>query len=266
MKLFNRRPSVRPSSTRVPARRSAAQLRVERLEDRTVPNATSVFDAHGHLNTYVVHHDGTMTLTNNTGTSPVDLRPGSLVRIAHAYLDAKHHVSLDVVYQDGMAFEYDSTGGKFIHDNVLDMSHVIGRRKGQFQFDLLLSTAAVYSSGPDLEGTLVETTDSGTTTIGSNVRWISNFLDAKGKPGLYMGAIDGSGNLVVTRKDSIGTTTVYTSPDGATQDITDVSEARRGSNVVIDLTFGRFAGTYALQVSRAGVIALGNGTDILVGG
>jgi hypothetical protein len=206
-----------------------------------------------------------MTLTNQKGTNPINLRPGSLVRVAHAYLDAKHHVSLDVVYQDGDAFEYDSTGQHLVDTNVLDMSHVIGK-KGAFQVDILFSTASPYNSGPNQTGTLVETTNAGTVTVGTNVRWVSNFLDAKGKPGLYMGAIDGSGNLVVTRKDSIGTTTVYNSPDAATQDITDISETRKGSKVAVDVTFGRFAGTYALQFTAQGMTALGNGTDILVGG
>jgi hypothetical protein len=238
---------------------------VDGLEDRVVCNASSVYDAAGHLNTYLVHQDGTMTLTNNKGTTALDLRPGSKVKVAHAFLDATHRVALDVVYQDGTAIEYDSKGPHTVDTNVLDMSHVIGTH-GRFRIDILYATVAPYSPGPDQQGTLVETTETGMVTLGSNVRWISNFLDAKGKTGLYMGAIDGSGNLVVTRTDSVGTTTLYNSPNGATQDISDVTEARKGNQVVIDVTFGRFAGTYALQSTSKGIVALGNGTDIQVGG
>src|SRR4051812_17476850 len=89
-------PRVRPVPARARPGRSTMQLRVEGLEDRTTCSVSSVFDAAGNLNTFIVHQNGTMTLTNKAGTHPVDMRPGKLIRVAHAYLDVKKHVSLDV--------------------------------------------------------------------------------------------------------------------------------------------------------------------------
>ena len=36
--------------------------------------------------------------------------------------------------------------------------------------------------------------------------------------------------------------------------------------VVVDITLGRFAGTYTLHFTAAGVVTIGNGKNILAGG
>jgi hypothetical protein len=60
---------------------------------------------------------------------------------------------------------------------------------------------------------------------------------------------------------------LYDAPDGSTQDVTDYSQAEDLSGQVwVDVTFGRFAGTYALEFRPTGVLLLGSGTSIQVGG
>jgi hypothetical protein len=242
---------------------------VERLEDRKLFNVSSVFDNAGVLNTFIVHQDGSLTVSKNGGTeTPVNLRAGVTVRVAHAYLDNFKRVALDVVYSDGQAYEYNTTGIHFIDSNVLDMSHAIGKN-GQFRIDILYHDATAYSATPDQKGTLVTISNSGTSVSDPNVRWVSNYVDSAGNIGSVIGVIDAAANhLIVTRSDSLGTGVIYDSPDGATQDLTDYSQTSFNGKVVVDITTGRFAGAAAYEFASSGTIfkLIGNGSNVLVGG
>ncbi len=118
-----------------------------------------------------------------------------------------------------------------------------------------------------MRGTLVEYTRTSVTKLGDNVRWVSNYVDVNGALGIAFGQVVTGGNLVATRSDSTGTVMLYNAPDGSTQDVTDYSQAEDPSGRVwVDVTFGRFAGTYALEYRPTGALLLGSGTSIQVGG
>ena len=103
--------------------------------------------------------------------------------------------------------------------------------------------------------------------VADNVRWVSDYVDGSGGLGVAVGVVASGGNLVASRTDSAGTAMLYNAPDGTTSDVTDYSQAEDpGGRMWVDLTFGRFAGTYALEYRPTGVLLLGSGTSIQVGG
>ena len=104
------------------------------------------------------------------------------------------------------------------------------------------------------------------TTLDTKIRWVNTFVDASGKIGLIRGKILASGNLVVTKTIGAAVRTMYNSPDGATQDLTDYSQTTSNGQTVFDVTFGRFAGTYALHFRGSVGIMFGDGASIKAGG
>ncbi len=241
---------------------------VEGLEERQVLNAAAIFTPAGQLVTITVRQDGTLWRNDSVrGSVKQDFRPGQTVRVAHPYLDANNKVGVDVVFSDGMAFEYDSLGSHFVGNNILDLSR--SRGTDGFRLEILSSTASP-PYGPDLTGTLTEFTRAGSRVVDTNVRWASTYTDLKGKTALAYGKIlttgPDSGHLFAQKIDSFGTFLLYNSPDGATQDLTDYYQTSSGGFTVTHVTFGRFAGTYALQYTLRGVKTIGDGLSIKVGG
>ena len=233
------------------------------MEDRNLFNVSSIFDAQGHFAEAIVDNLGKLTLYDQTGPHSVD----SNVRVAHLFRNAHGKVGMDVVLKTGTAYSKDSTGTFPISGtNIIDASRVVGTN-GNFVLDVVFANSVSTTYGPDLTGTLVETTKTGSKQIGTNnVRWATVYVDAKGQVGHASGLII-AGNLVASRTDSTGTYQLYNAPDGATQDITDYFQTRdKRGRVLVDITFGRFAGTYALQFSNSSVVAIGSGSDIAVGG
>jgi len=239
---------------------------LEALESRKLFNVSAVFDANGQLHRFVVHQDGSLTRTNNSGTVTLNLRPGSSVKVAHAFLNGQKKVALDVVYTDGQAFEYSPNNGvQFLASNVLDVGHAVGKN-GAFRVDVLFHVGGAYSDAPDQTGQLVTITNAGSAPGPSNVRWVNDYVDVNGNIGTALGQIVAGGNLLVTRSDSTGSATLHNAPDGATQDITDYGQTTFNGKTVADVTFGRFAGTNALEFDDNGAHLIGNGTDVKVGG
>jgi hypothetical protein len=236
--------------------------RLEALEDRNLMNVSSVFDSAGNLVQFVVVQGGGLyRYDSNSGTLLAD----SGVRVVHAFRDPFGQVGLDVVYSSGQAFEYDSTGGHFMGTNILNMSRAYDAA-GNFKLDVIY-TASSPPFGSDLTGTLVEYTNTSVTTLASNVRWVSNYVDVNGGLGIAVGIISGGGNLVAYRQDTTGSFLLYNSPDGATQDLTDYSQAEGlNGELLVGVTFGRFAGTYSILYTPGGGYTLGDGTSIQVGG
>jgi len=199
---------------RLPANRPI----VEPLENRRLFNVSSVFNVNRHLETYIVHQNGTLTHTEDGGAEQlIATRPGVGVRVVHAFLAPNHRVALDVVYDDGQAWEYTSSSAVQVANNALDMAHAI-TASGDFRLDVLISNSSTYSPGPDQTGTLYTNTPAGTTAGATNVRWVSDYIDVNGNLGTAMGVISG-GNLIASRTDSTGTFALYNAPDAATQDV-----------------------------------------------
>jgi hypothetical protein len=248
-----------PSSVQRPAFRP----RLEALEDRHLLNVSSVFDSAGNLTQFVVEQGGALLRYDNAGGHVL---ASSGVRVVHAFRDLSGQVGLDVVYSSGLAFEYDSTGGRFMGSQILNMSRAYDA-KGNFKLDVLYDTTDMPPFGNDLKGTLVEYTNTSVMKLADNVRWVSNYVDPNGGLGIAVGMVVTGGNLVAFRSDSTGSTPLYDAPDGSTQDVTDYSQAEDlGGHVWVDVTFGRFAGTYALEYRPTGVMLLGSSTSIQVGG
>ncbi len=236
--------------------------RVEALEDRNLLNVSSVFDSAGNLVQFVVFQGGGLVRYDSNGSGTVLVDSG--VRVVHAFKDPTGQVGLDVVYFDGRAFEYDSTGVHFMGDHILNLSRAYDAA-GNFKLDVIYTTGSP-PFGPDLTGQLIEYTNTTVTKLADNARWVSAYVDANGGLGIAAGVLSG-GALVVLRNDTLGSTVLYNSPDGATLGVTDYSQASDlNGRVLTIVTYGRFAGTYALETFTTGTIILGNGTNILVGG
>lgn len=237
--------------------------RVEPLEDRTVLNVSTVFDSAGNIVQFVVYQGGGLVRYDAAGGHVL---VNSGVRVAHGFRDFAGNVGLDIVFSSGAAVEYDSNGGHVLaQSGVLDLSRAYDAF-GNFKLDVVYTTASP-PHGPDLTGTLIEYTNTGVTKLADNVRWATAYLDTNGGFGLAFGAIASSGNLVVFRYDTTVSIVLYNSPDGATQDLTDYSQAEDlNGHVWVDTTYGRFAGTYALESRPTGTILIGTGSDVQVGG
>jgi hypothetical protein len=235
---------------------------VEALEDRNLLNVSTVFDSAGNIVQFVVYQGGGLVRYDATGGHVV---VNSGVRVAHGFRDFAGQVGVDIVLSSGAALEYDSTGGHMLASSgVLDLSRAYDAR-GNFKLDVVYTTGSP-PFGPDLTGTLIEYTNTSVTKIADNVRWATAYVDTNGGLGLAFGAI-GGGNLVVFRYDTTVNIVLYNSPDGATQDLTDYSQAEDlNGHVWVDTTYGRFAGTYALESRPTGTILIGTGSDILIGG
>ena len=150
---------------------------------------------------------------------------------------------------------------------VLDLSRTYDAL-GQFKLEILRATTGTAPFGPDIKGTLTEYTNTGHHVVSTTARlgrprfWTSNR-----RVGLAFGFINATGNLVVLKSDSTGSRKLYNAPDGETQNITDYSQTiDPQGHAVADITFGRFAGTYALHFTSTGVSMIGDGTNIRVGG
>jgi hypothetical protein len=250
---------------------SSARPRLEALEGRNLMNVSSAFDAAGNITTLMVLQSGELVqYGTSTGFNPLILVDPSTgappVRVAHAYRDQNGLIGMDVVYQSGLAFEYDSTHALFMGDQILDLSRAWDNN-GNFKLDVLYTTAAP-PFGPDLRGTLVEYTSTSVTTLSANARWATAYLDANGGLGIAVGIFASNGNLVAFRNDSIGNFLLYNSPDGATQDITDYGQTIDPTTGAVwsDITFGRFAGTYAIESRPTGQVTIGDGMNIRIGG
>jgi len=242
---------------------------LEALEDRRLMNVSSIFDTHGVLTTYIVDQSGVLTRINNHGAHVINVRPGLpggvTVRNAHAYLDARGIAAVDVVFSDGQAWQADSRGSRLVADHALNMNTVISK-SGPPKIFLVIDNTGSPPFGPGLTGNLVVRSHGVDTILDTNVRWAATFVAANGQVGLAKGKVAAGGNLVVTRKLGAVTRTLYNSPSGATQDITNYSESSFNGQTVIDITFGRFAGTYDLRFRQSTLTMLGTGTSILVGG
>jgi hypothetical protein len=254
----------RPRDRR-PDQAAPVRLGVESLEDRITPNVSSVFDASGNFFQAVVHTNGNLVLTGPSGAQVI---APSGIRVAHLFRDTTGGIGIDMVKTNGKAFEIDHTGTHRIGgDRVINMSRTYDSA-GNFQLAILTAAAgAVAPFGPDLKGTLKVITATGTSVISMKARWASTYLDVNGGIGLAFGFVTTANNLVVRKSDSTGSVQLYKAPDGATQDLTDYSQTVNSSGQVIaNVTFGRFAGTYSLQFGPTGTTMIGNGTNIMVGG
>jgi hypothetical protein len=233
------------------------------LEQRNLPNVSSVFDSAGNLVQFVVYQGGAFVRYDSGGGH---LLAGSGVRVAHGFRGPDGQVGWDVVYANGNAYEYDSAGGHFMGSRILDMGRAYGAG-GAVKLDVLYDSTDTPPFGTDLRGTLIEYTGSGAMKVADNVRWVSDYVDASGGLGVAVGMVASGGNLVASRTDSTGVAMLYNAPDGTTSDVTDYSQAEDPSGRMwVDVTFGRFAGTSALEYRPSGVVLFGNGTSIQVGG
>ena len=252
-----------PRTDRSP-RQPRTSLGVEHLEDRTTPNVSAVYDAAGNFFQAIVNQNGKLTLSGPTGNQVL---ANQGVRVVHLFRDVTGGIGFDVVRANGKAFETDFTGThKIGGDRVINMSRTYDS-SGHFELAILTAPASATAPfGPDIQGTLKVFSSTGTSTVSTTARWVSTYRDVNGGLGIAFGEVT-AGNLVVTRSDTTGSVKLYKAPDGATQDLTDYSQTSSpNGQLVITVTFGRFAGTYALQFGPSGTTMIGNGISIKVGG
>jgi hypothetical protein len=199
-----------------------SRLRLEDLEGRLVPNASVAFSAQGAMVEVVTYDNGSLVLFDSLGAHTlVDPSvPGATpVRVAHAFRDQSGGVGIDVVYQTGLAFEYDSTHAVFMGPNVLDLSRVYGAN-GDFRLYVVYGSGGGF--GNLATGSLVEFSPTAVRTLlTSNVSFATGYLDPNGQFGLAEGTIDGSANSLVTTADSTGTQVLYNGSAVITQCVGD---------------------------------------------
>jgi hypothetical protein len=214
------RPSVRPQ--------------LEALEERQLLNASVVFDAAGNKTTFIVYEnanetDGTAYRIDKNGAVMI----GQKVLNVHGYLDPKGQVGLDIVYANGQAFEFDSTGARTIGTSgILDASRAYDKN-GNFKLDVL------YNDGKgNGTGNLVEYTNTGFTQT-ANVVWATAYLDVNGALGAAVEySVDGQGNVQAFAFDSTGVRTLFTTSDRFnTQNVNDYQQATDpNGRAIIDIT------------------------------
>jgi len=201
---------------------------VERLEARQLFNVSPVFDGAGHLARYIVRDDGSLTLFDQHGAHVL---AASGVRVAHGFRDKRGRLGVDIVNKDGTAVEVDSFGRRSLGSNILDASRVYDAH-GNFHLDVL------YNDGGGTTGMLVQYSKTGSTILGTGVRFATAYLDAAGHFGLAIGTIDASFNETAFTQDSAGKRTLYSGSGVITQALGDYDQAvDPQGKLYIDLAF-----------------------------
>jgi hypothetical protein len=117
------RPAARP--------RAAFRPRLEALEGRQLLNASAAFDAAGNMLQLLVDNTGKLTETylGQTTTLATD------VARAHAYRDSNGSVGFTIIYNNGIAVDYDHTGGHLLGPNIFDVGKAFDKA-GNLQLDI----------------------------------------------------------------------------------------------------------------------------------
>jgi hypothetical protein len=253
--LFAGRHRSRPAS-----QPSTSPPRLEGLEERVVPNASVAFTSKGAMVETVVYDNGSLVQFDNTGARVLAT---SGIRVAHAFRDLKGNVGMDVVYQSGLAFEYDSNGGTFIGSNILDLSRAYAAN-GDFRLEVLYSDSGTF--GNQATGNLVEFSPTAVRMVGSKVYFATAYVDAHGQFGLAQGTIDASSNALAAAADSFGSRLLYNGSSVITQALGDYDQTTDPSGqAFINLVFnpansgtGSLGSPHtALQINSQGVLDLG---------
>ena len=143
------------------------------------------------------------------------------MRVAHGFRDAAGQVGFDIVYNNGVAFEFDSTHSQMLGTNILDASRAYDA-KGDTKLEVLYTVSGST-------GNLFEYTNTGASMIAQNVRFATTYVDTSGALGLAIGYFDaGHGAIKAYTIDSKGTTTLYDGSSGG-DPVTDYDQSSPGS-------------------------------------
>jgi hypothetical protein len=159
---------------------------LEALEDRCVPSISRAFLGDGTVVTLVTFNNGSLVAVGPSFNSVV-ISTG--VKNAHAFRDAQGQFGADIVLNNGLAFEFDSTGTHFLGSNVNEASTTFDRN-GNF-----LTVVAQEN------GTVIFIQPLATTIVGTNFAGASTYLDINGGTGVYLNFKLGSGTFL-TQTDS----------------------------------------------------------------
>jgi hypothetical protein len=121
------RPAARP--------RAAFRPRLEALEDRQLLNASTAFDAAGNPLRLVVDNAGTLT---ETYLGQTNSNFATDVRRAHAYRDSDGSIGFTIIYNNGIAVDYDHSGGHLLTQpgqNIVDVGKAFDKA-GHIQEDV----------------------------------------------------------------------------------------------------------------------------------
>ncbi|QJW97654.1 hypothetical protein [Frigoriglobus tundricola] len=276
------------------ARPNTFRPRVEALDDRCVPSASSVLASNG-LNQVYVDANSDLVLVSPNGQQTA-LYDGS-VRTAQGFRAADGALGIDVVFTDGSAIHYDPSAGgvltlsnTFFGGNILDLSTAYSA-SGRVRIDVLVANSGSPSTALGQTGHVMEFTTSGglqSLALGTHVRWVSAYQDTAGNTGIAIGQELGSSEFLAQKADTVtGLTTLYDGLNDASAAITGYTQsvssfAAGNQEVVTDLTFNSdtslssaVTGTYALQFTAGtaafsgtglGVTLVGTSGDVKPGG
>ena len=251
--VFARKATQPTQSTRP----NAFRPNLETLGARDLPSVSSVITAAGQYQ-FIVDTTNKLVVVDPSGVSTTTSFTN--IRTAQGFLDKKGGLGADIVFVDGSAQHIETANGfNFTLTNtqfgkpILDMGTAYDS-KGNVRIDILVSNTS--ANGTDVKGTLQEfTTGSGlVTTSLTNVRWVSTYQVADGSTGIAVGMVTTGSMLLVQKLDSLnGLATLHNNPDGATEDITEYTQAvlpasfGKPAVTIIDVTFGRFTGASVLE-------------------
>jgi hypothetical protein len=284
---FTRRAERRRVSA--PARALSFRPQVESLDERCLPNVSSVLTAVGEYQ-LIVSQPGTLALIDPRGA--ISTAYDGQVRVAHAFATPGGGFGADVVFKNGSALHFDpTTGGATtvtstrFGNPILDMGSAYSAA-GQIRVDVLVSN----TSSTDL-GALGSVVEFGYPAgqidydiRGRNdIRWINAYQDANGATGIALGEVSsgylaiGGGQpgappppdqLVVDKLDTTSRTVLYYGTNDSPAAITDFSQtiSPLGSpkrSVVTDITFNSYPtlmgygptmGSYALEFTSGAAV------------
>jgi len=145
-----------------------ALLRVEQLEQRAVPSASSMVDLGGHRIEFDVDSNHNLFRRDDQGTQ--FLTTG--IQFAHAFRDSQGRMGVDLVFTNGLFAQVNADGFHVLATGLLSASTTFDAA-GHPVLDVVFSNhSALRISGQ------------GTQFLGNNILSLTNFRDAAGNVGV----------------------------------------------------------------------------------
>jgi hypothetical protein len=260
MSLF--RESRRPRLGTPTPRPFAFYPQVEHLDERCLPNVSTVSTAAGIWRFVVDSATSSLTVTDPTGVTAKAV-DGTVtpVRVVHGFCDPKGNIGVDLVYADSTAVHFENGKLNTVGTGFLDLSTAYGRKDGSIRIVAVkmdgTSGVAPFSLAASLSptstvrtGTLLQYDGRSISMLGANVRWASAYEDTGGSTGLAVSIMTGAG-VSVTLSDSVSKnfTTLYTATTSLTnEEITDFNQTVSAQGVAtVTVTYGDINGAKAVQ-------------------
>jgi hypothetical protein len=239
---------------RPPPRRPAAQRRpfcprLEGLEERCVLNTSTVYDALGHRTVFAVYTNDSLYRYDDNGVQI--LATANVLRV-HGYLQPNGQVGVIVMYDASlnfMAFDYDSAGGHFLGDHIVDCAKAYDK-DGHIQEDVTYNVGAGFATF-EYTDTSARMLDNGPNNVAI---LIHPFRDGQGHLGQEVEYFDSVTTNTVIEYDSTGAR--FMAKDAGV----DKNFAPDGQHFVIDVAY--ISSNQGFEYSNLGVLFLGSNIGI----